>query len=832
MRKFLQKLRIIVALLSASVFVFTAPSISQSQEGEEGLFLVAQKAFEDGFYDVAVRYIDQFLKDYPQTEKRVEANLLLGQCYFFKNQYLKAYDSFHKLLSESKLKDATLFWLGETYLKGGDYKQAEQHYTQVYELYPKSVYAPQAYYSLGWVYFEQGDFDRARQTFQNLIAAFPDYELSEDVSFKLAESVYNLSQYEEAIQLFKNFVLKYEKSNRHAEAYFYIAEAYYYFEDYLNAITYYAKSGEIAYDNKVILMSKVSLGWSYLKLTRYSQSQQYFDEALAFSKEKGILSDDVFLGQATLFSEMGEPQKALEAYAQLIQNFPNSHRIVEAYLGKANALYLLKKYSEAVEVYQALINRQQDSAENKEIREKAFFGLAWSYLKAGNIDESIKVFESIKGETKNETVKVSALTQIGDAYQDVGQYQKALDVYDQILKEYPDSLYADYVQYRQGVALLKMDQINAATLSFQSLQANFPESKYLNDVDYYLAVAYFKKGEWKAAKEKILDFIKDVNSGHDLLAESQYILALSSFNLDQFDEALKTFQNIIQNFPDQSSMVRNSELSVAKCFYKKGETAEALKRFKVLVFKYAQSPLGQEALIWLGDHYLSLADYDQAIGYFQQFLNEYPGSEKKDLVQYQLAQSYRARRQYDEAVNILKSIGSQDREIFAKAKLAIAEIFSEELDPKSAIETYEGIVQNSPEFRRDAYVKIGQVNQKEKNYEKAVSFFREALNAPKASSESVSEEIQFMIGDTYELLNQPEKAVEEYLKIPYLYSANVPWVVKAYLRVARIFEDQERWEEAQTTYKKILGLKIDESAFAQERLDWIAQHGVISGKTE
>jgi len=42
-----------------------------------------------------------------------------------------------------------------------------------------------------------------------------------------------------------------------------MAEAYYYLEDYLTAITYYAKTAEIAYDNKLILIAKVSLGWSY-----------------------------------------------------------------------------------------------------------------------------------------------------------------------------------------------------------------------------------------------------------------------------------------------------------------------------------------------------------------------------------------------------------------------------------------------------------------------------------------------------------------------------------------------------------------------------------------
>jgi hypothetical protein len=65
-------------------------------------------------------------------------------------------------------------------------------------------------------------------------------------------------------------------------------------------------------------------------------------------------------------------------------------------------------------------------------------------------------------------------------------------------------------------------------------------------------------------------------------------------------------------------------------------------------------------------------------------------------------------------------------------------------------------------------------------------------------------------------------AIENYLKIPYLYTNDKSWMIKAYLRVARIFENKEDWANAGTTYKKILELNTDEAKYAQERLDWIS----------
>ncbi len=795
---------------------------SQTQEGEKELFLVAQKAFEDGFYDVAMRYITQLFNQYPKTDKHIQANLLLGQCYFFKSQYLKAYDIFQKLLQYSDFKDATLFWLGETYLKGSDYREAEKRYRQLIKVYPESIYTPQAYYSLGWVYFEQNKFEEAKSIFAKFIQQYPVHQLTEEASFKLGEAEYNLRHYEDTIQYFKKYILRYPQSTRHAESYFYIAEAYYYLEDYLSAAGYYAKSAEIAYDSKLILMSRVSLGWCYLKLEKFTLAQKYFDEAYQFSQEKGIFSDDVFLGQANLYAKTGEHKKALEAYSRLIEQFPNSKRIFEAYLGQANTYYLLEKYSHAILSYQALIDKSPEKSGYRDILEKAQFGLAWSYLKADNIDASIKIFEDIKNKADNDIVKISALTQIGDAYQDAGYLEKSIEIYDQILKNYEKSPYTDYVQYRQGIVLLKMDKIEAATLSFQSLQANFPESKYLNDVQYYLAVAYFKKGNWSAAQEQIEAFIKILPKYHEFLAESEYIFALSTFNLEQYKKAIKLFQKIIKNHPDQSAMIKNAEMSIAKCYYKLGNKKEALKRFKRIVIRWPQSEVSHESLIWLGDHYLEVMDFDNAIFYYTQLVNIFPGSDKLEAIYYEIGQAYQAKKEYDQAINAFKHIRpSNDAQLYAKAKLAIAGIFSKKLNPVSAIETYQNIIETSPEFRRDAYVKMAEVYKASEKYEKVVEAYTSALKANKGMSAIESAQLQFFIGDMYEFLNKKDRAMESYFKIPYIYTENSPWAIKAYLRIARIFEDEESWEKAKSVYKKIVDLNIVESKFAQERMEWI-----------
>ncbi len=816
----------IYVILSAGIFFWAAmagPGLAQPSEKE--LFLVAQKAFEDGFYDVAMRYIQQLQEQFPQTDRRVESNLLLGQCYFFKGQYLKAYNVFHDLLKESAFKDATLFWLGETYLKGGDYTQAEAQYTQLIKLYADSIYTPQAYYSLGWVYFEQNQLEKAQKIFIELIGKFPEHQLAEEAHFKIGEIAFQQQQYQDSIGYFKDYIGRYPQSTHQAEVYFYMGESAYYLEDFLTAVTYYAKAEELAYDQKLTLMAQVSLGWSYLKLEKFKLAQQHFDQAYSYSKEKGILSDDVLLGRASLYSAMEDYPEALKSYAEVIEKFPSSKKLSDAYLGQANIYYLREDYGNAIDSYQSIINRFAEQKDYADVLEKARFGLAWSYLKRVNIDESIKNFELIKNTTTNKTVKISALTQIGDAYQDVGQLDKAVEVYDEVLRDYSESPYTDYVQYRQGIALLKNEKIDAATLSLRSLKTNFPKSKYLTDVDYYLALAYFKKGDWGAARDQIAQFIGTVAAGNPFLAEAQYILGLSYFNLQDYANALKTFQIIVRDYPSETAMIKNVEMSMAKCYYKIGDVKEAIKRFTDLIAAYPQTAVAQEAIIWLGDHYLESADYDAAIAYYQQFIANFPGSTKLSLAFYELGQAYQAKGEYDQAVGAYKRVNNPvDGELYTKARLAIADILSRELDSASALETYQDIIKTSPEFRRDAFIKMAEVYRKNQDYTKAIEAYQNALSAPKGSGEIKDAELQFAVGDLYELTNDQDKAVEEYLKLAYLYPKETVWIVKAYLRAGRIFEGAEKWDDAKTVYQKIIQYKTDELKFAQERMDWINEH--------
>lgn len=814
---------LLFAFLAGSPPAVCAQTASASQSEE--LFLVAQNAYDDGFYDVAIRYLEQFVRAYPEHRRRIQARLLLGQCYFYKNQYLKAFEIFQKLEGADELQDAVFYWLGETYFKASDFRKAKSYYLKVIEDHPDSLYKPQALYSLGWTLFEEGKFEEARTHFQQLADTYPDHELTEDVVFKLGEIAQNLDENEEAVAYFQRHLYQFPDSQKKAEAHFYLAENYYFLDDYLRAVTFYAKAADLAEEPRIQFISTVSMAWSYLKLEKHDLARKYFEKAAELAERHEFNAGDVYFGLASLYTQTQQWDEAYQIYSRLIRDYSDTPRINEAYLGKATIDYLRGNFKEAVAQYRALIGRYEEKGPIDETLQKAYYGLAWTHLKSGDPAAAIESFKTIMDRSDSKIVKASALTQIGDAYQEMNNYQKALEIYDQILKRYPDSLYTDYAQFRQGIALLRMNQFQAASLSFQALEANFPNSKYAEEVPYYLGLTSFKREQWPQAVQHLLKFLEINDRSDPLVPEARYLLGLSYFNNNDFEKAAEAFTRIQRLHPDKEPMYSLAGLNIAKSLYQQKKIKEALQAFKDLDQKYPESEVAQEALLWLGDHHFEEGDYQSALSYYQDFIRRFPGSKKTPAVHFELGQTFQVLEQFDRALESYRRIGeADDPKLYAKAQLAVADIFSRDQDATAAIENYQAIIDKVPDFQRDAYSKIADIYQDRREYQRAVENYQKALETPRGSSKLTDAELRFRIADTYEVLAKKEKAVEQYLMIPYLHPGEGEWITRAYLRIARIFEEQEDWDEALLTYQKIAALETDEAKYAQERIDWIKQN--------
>jgi len=809
---------IFVSLVAALCFgVFANCNAQDASKEEESLF-VAKKAFEDGFYDVSLGLLERFLKNYPNSSKNTQAQLLIGECYFHQNRFLDALEKFNSIVDDSngkEIRDEIYYWIAEVHFKGNNFSKSAEYYQRIINDYPKSVYLPASYYSLGWSQFQDKLFDKALLNFLIVEERFPKESYAQDASLKIVECLYNLKDYNRLKDKIKNYLKIYSKdSEKVSYFYYYLAEADYYLNNLDAAFDEYSKAFSLSADDKIKTMCRLGMGWSSLRLKKYPDAEKNFSEIPLENLDKNTLSV-LLLGKAALKTETKLFDQAKDVYKQLIESAPDKTVQVQGYLGLAETMYNLGEYKKAVDIYKESIGKITDDMP-QEIIDKLHYGLAWVYLKEGDFKQAIEEFKRTAKVSDDKVIKVSALCQIGDAYQDSGDYNKAIETYDSILKNYPDNFYSDYVQYQLGLTMLKLSNYDAAILAFKTLKANFPNSKLLDDASYAIGLTYFQRQDYLASKESFESFEKEFKDSN-LRQQALYLLGSSLYNLGKFQEAIDVFKNIIRFYNQDTELCQKAEYEIADCLYRMGNEKEAMSRFKLLRAKYPDSSLTPEVMWWLGEYYYRHNDLNLARRYFSSLIQDFSKSNLVSDAYYALGASYAEESRHDEAIlNFKKVIELGKSDLAATAAIAIADIYLKQEKFDAALSTYKDVLNDSQNLTHLIYPKIADVYYSMGNFEEAVNYYKKSLDLVPAREMS---SIQFRIAECRQAEGNLNEAVEEYLKTSYVYSENNDLMVKSLLRVAAIYEDKENFKEALKIYKRIASLAVPEAKFAIEKAE-------------
>ncbi|MEW5758065.1 MAG: tetratricopeptide repeat protein [Candidatus Omnitrophota bacterium] len=791
-------------------------SFAQNLPQEEKDFFVAQKAFEDGFYDTSLNLFEEFLIDYPYSNQKLAVSLYIAKSLFFQKRYQESLDKFQRIMGIAEantIRDEILYWIAETYFKTRDYKNASYYYQKLIFEFPQSKYRADAYYSNGFCAYINDNYKDAINIFTYIKEQFPDSPLSQEASFKIIESFYNLKDFKNLSLSINEFLEIYSKSKKLNYIYYYRAELNYYLGNLSDAVRDFNLCLNINQGDEFLeSCSNLGLGWIYLK------NEKFDDADKAFAKvNKEILEqknkESLILGRAVLYSKTQKVDEAKDLFDSLIIGSKDNNVLFEAYVAKGELLYNSSRFNEAVSVYRDALKKFSDKSSFD--LDKLYYGLAWVYLKLGNFKDAITEFQKVIKESSNKVIKVSALCQLADTYQDQGDFDEAIEKYDKILKDYPDNFYSDYVQYQLGVALLKSEKYDSAILAFSKLISDFPNSKLRDSGLYSLGLTYFKEGDFLKSKECFLSLYQDFPDSK-LRYEALYLAGISFYNQSNFTEAIRIFKNLLKEKKLDNDLLVKTEYELADCYLRLSDEKEALRRFRALNARYPDSFLADDVLFWLGEYFLKELKFSFARRYFFSLIEKYPKSPLISESYYNIGYSYVQEGNLDEAKKIFIKLKADYRDKNSVlAQIALIDIKAEEGKTKEAVQEYSRLLEYNSEFSKLIYLKLADVYRKQNNTDKAMEIYR------KLQDQVVDPYIEFQIAECFEEKEDFSSAIKEYLSISYSYSDDRVLVLKSLLRAAKLFEEKEEWLQAKNIYNKISGMDFEEAKFAKEKINWI-----------
>ncbi|MCX5699039.1 MAG: tetratricopeptide repeat protein [Candidatus Omnitrophica bacterium] len=734
------------------VFILTLSILSlgfaYEDPKETELLFMAKKAYEDGFYEVSLGMLERFQKNYQDSAKIPQATLLGGQCYFYQGRYLEALNIFEALANSPEsgnLKDALYFWMGEVHFKGSNFEKAAAFYQKLIDNFPQSSFVPAAYYSLGWSFSQASKFNQAIQAFKSLIEKFPHEPQTKDASFKLIECLYNLKDYSELKARVKPvFKLYSNDALRLPYLYFYLAESEYYLDNLDDAAKNYLKSAQAFKEPKVQALAKLGLGWSLLKLTKYKEAEEVLADIKPSSLDKKSL-DILLLGQAVLMSATNRVYEAKKLYEQLINLSTDPLISLQAYLGKADAYYNLAEYAQAINVYKEGLDKiDQEGSLPSELIDKLRYNLGLAYIKQGQINSSVDVFNRIAGKGNDQAYKINLFFQIGQAYQDGGEFVKAEETYAKIIKLYPDSSFADYAQYQLATTQFKRSDYDAAVISFRSMLKKYPQSKLLPDALYALGSAYFQQADYTRSCEIFVKF-QDEFKDSPLYAQALYMLGTSFISLGRINEALSVFKDTSKLDSLDIELLQKVEYEIADCYYKLGQENEAVSRFKLLRTKYPNSKLLPNIMWWLGQYYYRSKDLNLARRYFGSLIADFPNNQLAADAFLGIGLTFSDENKFDSAVdNFRMAIKLAAPAQIADIRFSLAEALEANSEPEAAIQQYllaADLYTHTSQLFARSLLRVAKLYEDKENFKEALKIYKRIIEkAPSAPEAGLVQE--------------------------------------------------------------------------------------------
>lgn len=522
----------------------------------------------------------------------------------------------------------------------------------------------------------------------------------------------------------------------------------------------------------------------YTKLAGvYSEMGEYEKALAAYAKVAELKPSDgyIYISIGSIYENQGKYIEALNAYNKVMEMCPE---YLYNYLNIANVQYQLRDYKSAIENYNKFLSTYSQHWEARE-------NLAASYISNRNYENAANEYENLYSrnpagfkdfanyglalfEVKDyqkaseflekavdaDSENTSAHINLALSYQELEKNDLALAQYDVVFRQQP-SLHS--IRFDYGNLLADMGQDEAAIENYKIYIENYPNDprayqnigvvyKRLNKLDD--TIANYEKALTLQTDKKDIELVED-------LAECYHLKK-------DYPNALKYYDEVL--------LVKKDDYDIR---YNKALVLHAMKEYNDAAAIYTQLLTEKDnsniqtnltaALVSLGDEYLQAHNYSLATETFERAIER---GTKDSYAYYGLAKSYRAcgiddkaAEYYEKAISMepekveysnefAEFISSTQKTADVKTDTQPAEIKEVTLSMDEADKVEADDAQHNKDL-----IAIGDENYKKKNYDVSIRNYQDALKI------NPSDEVTLLkLGNIYKIKNDNKNAISFYKK--------------------------------------------------------------------
>ena len=626
------------------------------------------------------------------------------------------------------------------------------------ENYPDCILTPQLHLQYGLNLFDEGEYEKAAREFDIVSDCPLGKDDGVELTFKRGYCHYAAREYEKAKFCFR----KVESQP---------------FSQYTSSSRYFL--GYILYEEKQFAQAEewftqVADDPRFSDISRfYLVECRFMRKDYGYVVKEGVPLMDVAPAErqsrlSRLISEsylvLGDRTKALEYFRKETSRMDNLTR--SDYFHAGSVLYGVADYDGAIENFSKISDRTDS------LGQVANYQLGYSFIKKGNKVAALDAFnEAAKYPFRLEIQEDAAFNYAKLAF-DLNHDTNGFKAY---LDRYSTKAKGEQVYGYMAVAELFNRDYAAAIDAYEKIdnldavqKGNYSKANYLR------AVQLMEAQSWSDA----IPYLKAAGFYYprtDRLNQmSRYWLGQAYFRTEQYDEALKTF-NDLYNTSSLGSTIEGGLLpyDIAYCHFRQDNLSNASRWFDNYLSTKSETAR-KDALLRRADCDFLRRNYSSAAACYQKALDEY--YDVNDIFPYyRQALSYGLAGDKKKKVDVLSRVRGADSSVpmYPEAMYELGRAYLDISDFKSASETFTLLRNRTSDstYIARSLIGLGMVNRNNSKYDKALEYYKEVISMMPGSE--YAQDALLAIESIYQTKKQPELYLE-YLEAQKLNTNKTP----------------------------------------------------------
>lgn len=666
-----------------TAFQYSAYNSSNKVQQQVSRFNYAKLSYELGYQDIALNEMKKYLNDYTNSEYDTEAKEILVNLLTNTNNFadaLKLYESFDKPTpSMQKAYPRILYGRAVELINDQQLKRADELLTKILQL-PASAVSPYANFWKGEIAYRNNDYDPAIRYLNLYLQA-------------------NVPSQGEA----NNAAAKYDLG------YCWLQK-----ENYKQALGYFEQ-----------VTKTVSVTSSFMDQDAYVRSADCYFMNREFAKANSMYDNvvnnalpqsDYAMFQKSLIAGVKSSAEKVKTLNALLKQYPKSNMVPDVNMEIALTHIADEKFNDAIPYLNTLIG----SPEAGGLKPKAYLKLGLCYYNMNKNSEALDNYQALIQKYPQSAEADEAMDIMKNIYVEIGRPNDYIEMMRRNGKNISVSE-ADSLTYTSAELKYNAGDCNAAINGFKGYLSQYPNGSYALEANYFSSECYLKVKDWQNALAGY-DYVNSKGLNRYFEKATLEAARINYFELKDYAGAKKYFESLIAGAVNQDNQLEALR-GLVRCYYQLKDYTKANEAANTLLTKKGLNTDDKSiAFLVLGKSQQVNSNCAAAITSFKSCaaINKSAwGAEAR----YEIANCHFTSNNLSAAEKaallVIKETGSYDNWV-TKSYILLGDIFMQQKDYFNAKATYESVAKNAiiPELKQEAQQKLDKAIEEEKSVSK------------------------------------------------------------------------------------------------------------------